>query len=378
MTTGTTTYWCVFFTLNRSFYPPTPSTTSVGADSSILEKHKFCGHNTTPQRYYTVYAASRVDIAMACHRAGYDRTTHTHYMKKKKRKKQKANKKKSEKSVVPPCEGEVADNTETIPRHINIIRGRPENQGKRQANRSTKKTRTISALQAAAAVCGTNNIARFSLLVRLAPCYPVRRSRPAFVNHTPTPEKVPQTVVRNKQSRLVIHPRRKTPAIRTRKKKYKVSIRKSRGIKTQKRQGKQRNITFEPAAAVGGTSGMGMLHLLVGLVPCYPVCRLLPTFAHRRFPSTPVPPLAPVSLIGFPSTPPVARPPPSPWGTTHGGCTALPTQLCLILVPLHYEPFGCFKDPPAPLPRLFCCSGPQRGLNFKHQGGVFRWSFDSS
>ena len=76
---------------------------------------------------------------MACHRAGYDRTTHTHYMKKKKRKKQKANKKKSKKSVVPPCEGEVADNTETIPRHINIIRGRPENQGEWQANRSTKK-----------------------------------------------------------------------------------------------------------------------------------------------------------------------------------------------------------------------------------------------
>ena len=29
---------CVFFTLNRSFYPSTSSTTSVGADSSIVEE----------------------------------------------------------------------------------------------------------------------------------------------------------------------------------------------------------------------------------------------------------------------------------------------------------------------------------------------------
>ena len=29
---------CVFFTLNRSFYPSTSSTTSVRADSSILEE----------------------------------------------------------------------------------------------------------------------------------------------------------------------------------------------------------------------------------------------------------------------------------------------------------------------------------------------------
>ena len=56
---------------------------------------------------------------------------------------------------------------------------------------------------------------------------------------------------------------------------------------------KRRKTTFEPAAAVGGTSSIDMFHFLVGLVPCYPVCRLLPAFVHRGFPFTP--PFAPPS-----------------------------------------------------------------------------------
>ena len=35
-------------------YPGTCITTSVRADSSILEGCKFCGHETTPRRYYIV------------------------------------------------------------------------------------------------------------------------------------------------------------------------------------------------------------------------------------------------------------------------------------------------------------------------------------
>ena len=43
----------LFFTLNRSFYPSTSSTTIVRADSSILifviERYNICGHKATPQ-----------------------------------------------------------------------------------------------------------------------------------------------------------------------------------------------------------------------------------------------------------------------------------------------------------------------------------------
>ena len=46
------------------------------------------------------------------------------------------------------------------------------------------------------------------------------------------------------------------------------------------------------------------------MVPCYPVCHLLPTFIHRGFSSTPpVPPMPRISLRAFLSTPPVAPPP---------------------------------------------------------------------
>ena len=40
--------YCVFFTLNSRF-SSTPSTTSIRADSSIREKHKLFGYETTPQ-----------------------------------------------------------------------------------------------------------------------------------------------------------------------------------------------------------------------------------------------------------------------------------------------------------------------------------------
>ena len=184
------------------------------------------------------------------------------------------------------------------------------------------------------------------------PCYPVYR--PAFVNYVPHPEKMRQTI-RNNQSRLVIHLRHTTRFVRTRKK-DKVIERKNTEDQEQKETKRQKKTTFEPVAPVGGTSSTDMFYSLVGLVPCYSVYHLLPTFVHR----------------GFPSTPPVAPPPPFPLGTTHGRSPALSTQLCLILVPPHNEPFGCFKDPPVPLPRHFCCSGPQSSLNPKNQGDVFR------
>ena len=78
---------------------------------------------------------------------------------------------------------------------------------------------------------------------------------------------------------------------------------------------------------------------------CYPVCHLLPTFVHHAFLFTPpVPPPTRIPLVGFPPTPPVAPPPPIPLDTGHGGCAVLSTQLCLILVPPHHEPFGCFEE----------------------------------
>ena len=41
-------------TLNRSFYLSTSGTTSVRADSAILESYKLCGHEPKSQRYYVV------------------------------------------------------------------------------------------------------------------------------------------------------------------------------------------------------------------------------------------------------------------------------------------------------------------------------------
>ena len=122
---------------------------------------------------------------------------------------------------------------------------------------------------------------------------------------------------------------------------------------TKRKKRRQRENSFEPAAPVGGTSSIDMfyflLHFIVGLVPCYPVCQLLPTFVllFAPLPAFPWSGFLPLLLLS-----PL---PPFPWAlpTTHGGCAALPTQLCLIPVPPHHEPFGYFEDPPVPPPRLF-------------------------
>ena len=65
------------------FYPPTSSTASARADSSILllmlikERYKFCGHKTTPHQRYDVatygVSTAAVNNAMPCHDTGYDR-----------------------------------------------------------------------------------------------------------------------------------------------------------------------------------------------------------------------------------------------------------------------------------------------------------------
>ena len=64
---------CVFSMLDRSFYLSTFSTTSIRADSSVLERSKFCAHKPTPQRYYVAtYAVRTVGNALSCHQTGYD------------------------------------------------------------------------------------------------------------------------------------------------------------------------------------------------------------------------------------------------------------------------------------------------------------------
>ena len=63
----------VFFTLIRYSYPSISSTTSVCADSSILEIYKVLwSPNYAPEMLHC-YAAGRVDRAMPCHHTGYDR-----------------------------------------------------------------------------------------------------------------------------------------------------------------------------------------------------------------------------------------------------------------------------------------------------------------
>ena len=80
-----------------------------------------------------------------------------------------------------------------------------------------------------------------------------------------------------------------------------------------KRKRQPRNITFEAVEAVIGTSSIDMLHLVVGLEPCYPVCRFLPIIViHREFTHTPPVPwsgLHPVLLV--PALPPLPWAPPT-------------------------------------------------------------------
>ena len=145
---------------------------------------------------------------------------------------------------------------------------------------------------------------------------------------------------------------------------------------SQERKKQKEDKTREDHVRISSTSWWhaNYRHVLlpIGLVPCflyYTVGHLFPTFVHR---SSYLPLLFP--LVLFSATPLVAPPPPIPLDTTHGGCVALPSQPSLSLVPPHHEPFVCFKDPPVSLPRLFGCSGPQHGLNSKHQGGKFRFT----
>ena len=114
------------------------------------------------------------------------------------------------------------------------------------------------------------------------------------------------------------------------------------------------------------------------LLPClpFPSYFRLPQFPIYQVLLLPPPPRIP--SVRLPSTPPIAPPRSNPLGATRGGFLALSTQLCLNLVPPHHEPFGCFKDPIVPFPLLFRCSGPQRSLNSKHRGGVFRLPFGDS
>ena len=157
---------------------------------------------------------------------------------------------------------------------------------------------------------------------------------------------------KNKGSRLVIHPRHKTRVIRTKRKKYRgkhtyLVQKKQTEDQTEKKTIKQRRTKFEPTAAVGGTSIIDMFHLLlliVGLVPCYPDCRLLPTFVHR----------------GFPHTPPLVAPlPPSPWS----GFLPL-----FLLPPLPLFPWAL---PTADAPcRLLSCASSSCNLTMSHSAAL--------
>ena len=64
------------------------------------------------------------------------------------------------------------------------------------------------------------------------------------------------------------------------------------------------------------TSSMVMFYFLVGLVPCYLVCHLLPTYVYRSFPSAPpVPPTVRIPCLvgGFLPLFLLPPPPPFPW-----------------------------------------------------------------
>ena len=92
---------------------------------------------------------------------------------------------------------------------------------------------------------------------------------------------------------------------------------------------------------------------------------LLPCLSYPSF-------FSPPQLLSYSSCPPPS--PHFPW-SGFLPLLLLPTHLTLSLVAPHQEPFGCLKDSPVPLPRLFFCSGPQRCFNSKHQGGNLRWPF---
>ena len=65
---------CVFFASNRYFYPSTSRTTSVRADSAILEEIqvRWSLNYATRDTIRVTYAGSPVENAMLCHHAAYD------------------------------------------------------------------------------------------------------------------------------------------------------------------------------------------------------------------------------------------------------------------------------------------------------------------
>ena len=171
-------------------------------------------------------------------------------------------------------------------------------------------------------------------------------------------------------------------------------------------------LTFQPAPAVGSTSGIDLTltltherhrHFPLATINttggrsqsdlryqtkniCFPIftnnvwsCPLWRPAIVREVPSTKVavslPLLSSAVSLTSSSCPhsrhSLARPP-------HGGCAGLwPAQLCLILVPPHHEPFGCFKKSPVAPPTCFVsCGRPQRSQLRTSRGRaplIFRW-----
>ena len=64
---------CVFFTLNRSFYPSTAHPVSVPILPPTREIQALWSQNHDDRDLLLCSAVSKVDSAMTCHRTGYDR-----------------------------------------------------------------------------------------------------------------------------------------------------------------------------------------------------------------------------------------------------------------------------------------------------------------
>ena len=184
----------------------------------------------------------------------------------------------------------------------------------------------------------------YSLIVGPVPYYSVCRLRLAFINHARPSERMRRPYKTRPSSINAARPLSRGSEGRNINENQKKHHRGSNRETTTK---KGRKTTFQPGAGLGGTSGIDMSDLIHGLVPCAPICRLLPTLVHRGFHcSAPATPPAPIPLLGFPCFS-SCRPASPPFlGYFHGECAALPTQLCLILVPLYHEQFDCFKGPP--------------------------------
>ena len=199
--------WCVCSSLTllgiqhnqcpcRSFTPPRRDTSSVATKLDHRD-------TTLPRTRYAVSTA--VGSATPCHHSEYDRhniriiqnrETNGNKENEQKQRRQPARKKikrKKEKlrntlSCPPPqamwqplFEKNGLGKKEKKKTLLLVNRVRQGIKGKHrwQNNRQIKAQST---LQVAAGVCGTSSIVRSSPLVRLLPCYPDCRLRPAFVN----------------------------------------------------------------------------------------------------------------------------------------------------------------------------------------------------